>query len=74
MPDTVIRLWKKGDDAAELRNEGVAMDEKVEEYKYDKLGWIMGPEGEPDRTQGAVERVRMAGASRWSKPGSCGST
>lgn len=43
--DTVIHLWKKGDDAAKFRNEGVAIDEKVEEYKYDKLGWIMGPEG-----------------------------
>lgn len=45
MPDTVIRLWKKGDDAAKFRNEGVARDEKVEEYKYDTFDRIMGPEG-----------------------------
>lgn len=28
-----------------LRNEGVTVDEKVEESEYGKFGWIMDPEG-----------------------------
>ena len=29
----------------QLRNEGVKVDEKVEEYDYGKFAWIMDPEG-----------------------------
>ncbi len=30
---------------AALREEGVDVDDKVEEYEYGKFGWIMDPEG-----------------------------
>src|SRR3954469_5271046 len=30
---------------AELKNEGVAVDDKIEEYDYGKFGWITDPEG-----------------------------
>lgn len=29
----------------QLRNEGVKVDEKIEEYDYGKFAWIMDPEG-----------------------------
>src|ERR1043165_488495 len=39
----------RGDDLkgllAELRKEGVQVDDKVEEYDYGKFGWITDPEG-----------------------------
>jgi predicted enzyme related to lactoylglutathione lyase len=30
---------------AQLRNEGVEVDERTEEYEYGRFGWIMDPEG-----------------------------
>jgi predicted enzyme related to lactoylglutathione lyase len=30
---------------AQLRDEGVEVDPKVESYDYGKFGWIMDPEG-----------------------------
>jgi predicted enzyme related to lactoylglutathione lyase len=30
---------------AQLRNEGVEVDERMEEYEYGRFGWIMDPEG-----------------------------
>jgi predicted enzyme related to lactoylglutathione lyase len=30
---------------AQLRAEGVEVDDKVEEYEYGRFGWIMDPEG-----------------------------
>lgn len=30
---------------AQLRSEGVEVDDKTEEYDYGKFGWIMDPEG-----------------------------
>ena len=30
---------------AQLRSEGVEVDDKVEEYEYGRFGWIMDPEG-----------------------------
>ena len=29
----------------QLRNEGVEVDERMEEYEYGRFGWIMDPEG-----------------------------
>lgn len=29
----------------QLRNEGVEVDERTEEYEYGRFGWIMDPEG-----------------------------
>jgi predicted enzyme related to lactoylglutathione lyase len=30
---------------AELRNAGVAVDDRIEEYEYGRFAWIMDPEG-----------------------------
>ena len=29
----------------QLRNEGVEVDERMEEYEYGRFGWVMDPEG-----------------------------
>jgi predicted enzyme related to lactoylglutathione lyase len=29
----------------QLRNEGVEVDDRIEEYEYGRFGWIMDPEG-----------------------------
>ena len=29
----------------ELRSEGVAVDDRIEEYEYGRFAWIMDPEG-----------------------------
>jgi hypothetical protein len=45
-----------------LREEGVWVDPKVEEYDYGKFGWIMGSRRQPHRTLGtpSKEEVREA--------------
>lgn len=39
------RVENLADILKELRSEGVAVDERTEEYEYGRFGWIMDPEG-----------------------------